>query len=102
MLNKNVLETYINQNDPLHRLYTKEYIQGMFKFGAYLTIINNKKINPAALFTSILENYELRELFVLTTCSENVKDALLQLLHFYPPLLKSKNTKRLFKKSIKK
>ena len=102
MLNKNTLESHSNENDPLYKLYSREYVKGMFKFGAFLTILNNKKINPAGLFTSILENYELRELFVFCTSSENMKEALLKLLHFYPPLLKSKNTKRLFKKSIKK
>jgi hypothetical protein len=41
-------------------------------------------------------------LFVEVTHSDSVHEALLGLLQLYPPLLKSKNTKRLFKKSIAK
>lgn len=101
MFNNKIIENFINQNDPLKQIYCKEFIAGVFKFGSYLSMINNKRVNPSALFTSILENKDLRECFVDVTHSENVKEALLNLLHLYPQLLKSKNTKRLFKKSQK-
>jgi len=100
MFNEKVLDDFLSKNDPLKQICTKEYIQGVFKFGSLLSILHNKKINPSTVFVTILENKEIRDLFVEVTHSDNAKDALLGLLQLYPPLLKSKNTKRLFKKSI--
>jgi len=100
MFNEKILENFIGQSDPLSQICTKEYIEGVFKFGSYLSIMRNKKINPNGLFVAILENRHLRDLFVIVTHSENMQEALLGLLQLYPSLLKSKNTKRLFKKSI--
>jgi hypothetical protein len=100
MFNEKILEDFISRSDPLSQLSTKEYILGVFKFGSFLSIIKNKKINPSGLFTAILENKDLREIFITITHSENINEALLGLLQLYPSLLKSKNTKRLFKKSL--
>lgn len=100
MFNEKILGDFISQNDPISQICTKEYILGVFKFGSYLSIIKNKKINPSGLFTSVLENKDLRDIFIDITHSENMTEALLGLLHLYPSLLKSKNTKRLFKKSL--
>jgi hypothetical protein len=100
MFNEKVLGDFISKNDPLRQICTKEYILGVFKFGSFLSILHNKRLNPSSIFVLILENKEIRDLFVEVTHSENAKDALLNLLQLYPPLLKSKNTKRLFKKSI--
>jgi len=101
MFNEKILENFIGQSDPLSQICTKEYIEGVFKFGSYLSIMRNKKINPNGLFVAILENRHLRDLFVIVTHSENMQEALLGLLQLYPSLLKSKNTKRIFKKSLK-
>jgi hypothetical protein len=100
MFNEKILDNFISRNDPLCQICTKEYILGVFKFGSFLSIIKNKKINPSTLFTSILESKDLREIFIYVTHSENINEALLNLLQLYPSLLKSKNTKRLFKKSL--
>jgi hypothetical protein len=102
MFNKQILEDFISRSDPLAQICSKEYILGVFKFGSYLSILHDKRLNPAAIFVLILENKDLRELFIEITHSENAMEALLGLLQLYPALLKSKNTKRLFKKSISK
>jgi hypothetical protein len=102
MFNEKVLNDFNSRNDPLKQVCTKEYILGVFKFGSFLSIIHNKRLNPSTVFVLILENKDIRDLFVEITNSENTHEALLGLLQLYPPLLKSKNTKRLFKKSIKK
>jgi hypothetical protein len=102
MFNEKVLNDFNSRNDPLRQICTKEYILGVFKFGSYLSILHNKRLNPSAIFVCILENKEIRDLFMEVTHSESVHEALLGLLQLYPPLLKSKNTKRLFKKSISK
>lgn len=100
MFDEKILGDFISRNDPLCQICTKEYILGVFKFGSYLSILKNKKINPSGLFTAILENKDMREIFIKVTYSENMNEALLGLLQLYPSLLKSKNTKRLFKKSL--
>jgi hypothetical protein len=102
MLNEQTLENFVFQNNSLEQICSKEYVNGVLVFGAFLSILNSKRINPSTLFNSILENLELRELFIEITGSENTKEALLGLLQLYPALIKSKNTKKLFKKSIKK
>jgi hypothetical protein len=102
MFNEKVLNDFNSRNDPLKQVCTKEYILGVFRFGSFLSIVHNKRLNPAAIFVTILENKEIRDLFIEVTNSENAHEALLGLLQLYPPLLKSKNTKRLFRKSIKK
>jgi hypothetical protein len=102
MINEKTLDNFVYQNNSLEMLCTYEYVNGVVIFGSYLSILNNKRINPFTLFNSILENLELRELFIEITGSENTKQALLGLLQLYPALIKSKNTKKLFKKSIKK
>jgi len=102
MFNEKVLNDFNSRNDPLKQVCTKEYILGVMKFGSFLSIIYNKRLNPSAVFVTILENKDIRDMFIEITNSENMHEALLGLLQLYPPLLKSKNTKRLFKKSIKK
>ena len=102
MFNEKVLNDFNTRNDPLKQVCTKEYILGVMKFGSFLSIIHNKRLNPSAVFVTILENKDIRDVFIEITNSENMHEALLGLLQLYPPLLKSKNTKRLFKKSIKK
>jgi len=99
VFNEKILNNYIVQGDPLRQIGSKEYIHSIYKFGAFLSIVNNKKINPTSLFVQILQDKKLREVFVEVTESENVYEALHGLLQLYPILLKSKNTKRLFKKS---
>lgn len=101
MFNEKILDDFIGRSDPLSQICTKEYVDGVYRFGSYLSIIQNKKINPNALFVSVLENRHLREIFIEVTYSENIQEALLGLLQLYPTLLKSKNTKRIFKKSLK-
>jgi hypothetical protein len=100
MFNEKILEEFISRNDPLCQICTKEYILGVLQFGSFLSMVHNKRLNPSAIFCSILEDKNLRDIFVEITHSDNVKEALLGILQLYPPLLKSKNTKRLFKKSI--
>jgi hypothetical protein len=101
MFNDKVVLNAIEQSDPVQQLSNKEVALNVLSFGSFITILNNKRINPVFLFSSILENMTVRDLFVHITGTENAKEALLHLLHFYPALIKSKNTKRLFKKSLK-
>jgi len=102
MLNERTLEKYIFFSSPVEQICSKEYIEGVLYFGSFLSILNNKKINASGLFTAVLQNFEMRELFIHLTGSQSNHEALLGLLQLYPNLIKSKNTKRLFSLSLKK
>jgi len=102
MLNDKILDNFVNYNDPLDNICNKEFVINVMKFGAYLSIINNKRINASVLFISILENSKLRDIFMEITGAENVRDSLLGIMEIYPVLVKSKNTKRIFDKSKNK
>ena len=101
MLNDKILDNFISNNDPLDSICTKECVENVLKFGAYLSMINNKRINSSVLFLTILENYRLRDIFVDITGAESERDAFLGVLQLYPVLIKSKNTRKLFEKSKK-
>ena len=101
MLNDKILDNFISNNDPLDSICTKEFVENVLKFGAYLSMINNKRINSSVLFLTILENYRLRDIFVDITGAESERDAFLGVLQLYPVLIKSKNTRKLFEKSKK-
>lgn len=78
---------------PLDQLHSKEFIDGMLKAGSLIAMLENKKINVAALFTLLLEKESYQEFFTEITASETFKEALLSLLYLYPSLVKSKVTK---------
>jgi hypothetical protein len=102
MINDRTLQKYIFQSNPLELICTKEYIKGVLLFGSYLSIVHNKKVNASGIFTAVLQDLELREVFIFITGSQHTHEALLGLLQLYPNLLKSKNTKKLFSSSFKK
>ena len=101
MLNDKILENFISNSDPLDNICGKEFIINVLKFGSYLSMINNRRVNSSVLFLTILENYRLRDIFVEMTGAESERDAFLGVLKLYPILIKSKNTKKLFEKSKK-
>jgi hypothetical protein len=102
MLNDRTLQKYIFQSNPLELICTKEYITGVLLFGAYVSMVYNKKINASGLFTAVLQDKDLREAFIYVTGSQDTHEALLGLLQLYPNLIKSKNTKKLFNSSFKR
>ena len=101
MFNSKNITSIINNNDPVHNAISKEYIEGLLKIGSFLSILCGKKINSSTLFTMILENSDIRYIFVSLTGSTDEREALLGILYLYPALLNSKNVKKTFQKSLK-
>jgi hypothetical protein len=83
---------------PADQIQTKEFVEGALKAGSLFSMLENKKLNAAGLFTLILEKKEYREIFVEMTASENFKEAILSMLYLHPSLVKSKITKTAIKK----
>lgn len=84
---------------PVEQMISKEFIDGMFKAGSLISILENKKLNTAALFALLLENKSYQDFFVEITSSENFRDALLSMLFLNPSLVKSKVTKTFTRKN---
>lgn len=83
---------------PLDQLHSKEFIDGMLKAGSLIAMLENKKINVAALFTLLLEKESYQEFFTEITASDSFREALLSLLFLFPSLVKSKVTKTVVRK----
>lgn len=101
MLNSKNITSIIENSNPVCHIASKEFIEGLLKLGSFLSITCNKKINSSTLFTMILENSDIRYIFVSLTGSNNEREALLSMLYMYPTLLKSKNVKKTFQRSLK-
>jgi len=84
-------------SSPEDMMRVKEFIMGLYKAGAFISMLENKKINSTTLFLLLLENKSYQEFFTEITSSSNFKDALLALLYLYPNLVKSKFTKTALK-----
>ena len=93
------LDTKNSNSSPVDQMISKEFIDGMFKAGSLISIIENKKLNTAALFALLLENKSYQEFFVEVTSSDNFRDALLSMLFLNPSLVKSKVTKTFTRKN---
>ena len=86
-------DSKIASASPTELINAKEFIVGLHKAGALISMLENKKINSTFLFVLLLESKDYREFFTEITSSVNFKDALLSLLFLYPTLVKSKFTK---------
>ena len=100
-MDEKIFGSFISQTNPYHRLRSLEFLQCVLSFGSLLSMLYDKKINIAGMFILILENREIRNLFVEIVEVDSDYEALLGLLQLYPSLLKSKNAKRAFQKSFK-
>jgi len=101
MLNSKNITNIIHNSNPVETTAGKEFITGLLKVGAFLSIVSGKKINSSTLFTMILENSDIRYIFVSLTGASDEREALLGMLYMYPALLKSKNVKKTFQRSLK-
>ena len=101
-MDERTYHSLINQTNPYQRLRATEFLKSVLSFGSLFSMVLDKKINVSNLFILILENKEVRNLFVEVTETENDYESLLGLLQLYPSLLKSKNAKRAFHKSKSK
>lgn len=83
---------------PVDQLLSREFIDGMLKAGSLISMIENKKLNAAALFALLLENKSYQDFFTDITSSDNFRDAILSMLYLTPSLVKSKVTKSIIRK----
>jgi hypothetical protein len=88
-----------SSSNPLERIRSKEFIDGVLKAGSLISMLENKKINVTTLFVLLFESPKYQDFFTEITASENFKESILSLLFLHPTLVKSKFTKSIIRKA---
>ena len=98
MITEAVISNNIQESNPFCRITNKQFIEGVHKFGALMSMIVNRKLNPSGVLELLFEREDYQQIFVDITGAKDFRESIQGLLQLYPVLIKSKNTKRLIKK----
>lgn len=98
MIQQSSIDLERSNSSPYDQLISREFIEGVLKAGALISMLENKKINNTMLFSLLLEKLDYREFFTEVTSSDSFKEAVSSLLYLYPSLVKSKITKTVVRK----
>lgn len=90
-----VLET------PLITLSRDEVEIELVKFGAFCSIIHNKKLNNVAIFSLIVKNNTYCKIFMNLTEADSKREAILLFLKFNSNLCRSKVVREILKSQLK-
>lgn len=93
------LELDTSNANPLDRIRSREFIDGVFKAGSLISMLENKKINVTTLFVLLFETPKYQDFFTEITASDSFKESILSLLYLHPTLVKSKFTKSVIRKA---
>jgi hypothetical protein len=85
---------------PREELCSKEFWEAVMKFGSFVSMLENKKVNTTTLFSLLIENKNYQNIFVELTSCTNFREAIEMLLYLYPSLVKSKVTKSTVKRFL--
>lgn len=85
---------------PLLNLSQEEIEFELIKFGAFCSIIHNKKLNNVAIFSLIVKNNTYGKIFMNLTESGTKKEAILLFLKYNSNLCRSKVVKDILKYSF--
>jgi len=80
----------ISTNNPLYSINEKEFNESLLKFGSFLSILKNKRINQTMLLLFVLENEDYRNCFKNISEIDNIQILLYNLIIRFPILCKSK------------
>lgn len=94
--NKPIINKIID-TDPIHKINEKEFNQSLLKFGAFISIIKNKRINQTMLLIEIIENEAARNIFMDISDIDNLHYLIYNLVIRFPILCKSKVIKNKLK-----
>lgn len=83
---------------PYNEIQFREFVEGVLKAGALISMLENKKINMTTLFCLLLERPDYQNFFTEITSSSSFKEAIMSMLYLNPSLVKSKITKSLIRK----
>ena len=80
-------------SDPTFRVTNEEFNHSFFSICTLICQINNKKLNLAKIFITLLQDKNLREVFKSMTSIDTEFDLLKKFLEYDPTLHKSKYIK---------
>ena len=85
----NILQS-INNNDPIYQITEKEFNVCLLKFGSFMSILKNKRINQTMLLTELLESEAHRDCFKRLSGIDTTNILLYNIIIRFPVLYKSK------------
>lgn len=80
----------IESTDPISLINNQEFDDILLKFGSFISILKNKKINQTMLLIEILENQVVQKCFKQLTDIDNLQTLTYNMFIRYPILCKSK------------
>ena len=87
-----------SNSTPVDNVESKEFSDNVLKVGSFISMVENKKLNLAMVFSLILQKAKYQKFLVEMTSSDCFESAVTQLLHLNPTLIKSKHTKAALRK----
>jgi len=90
----------INLNNPIYRINEEEFNASLLQFGAFISIIKNKRVNQTLLLSLLLENKNIRECFKQISEIDDTRVLLYNLIIRFPILCKSKIIKNKIKELV--
>jgi len=97
-------EEFINKiklTSPDVLINEEEFENNLIKFGSFLSILKNKKINQTSLLSILLDDKDICKLFMDVVEYDDFNDVFLKLLDLYPNLARSKIIRIKYKKYLK-
>ena len=83
----------INNNNPLYTIKEEEFDRALLKFGSFMSIVKNKRINQTMLLVELLDNEIHRDVFKALSGIEKTNVLFYNLVIRFPILCKSKIVK---------
>lgn len=83
-------DTKLAKSTPLSDITDREIDQTILLMGSYLSIISNKKVNPAKLLVSVVNDKYFMELFMELSDIDNAQLLVRTIMDRYPNIAKSK------------
>jgi len=87
--NDGILQT-INSTNPIHIINDKEFNISLLKYGSFLSMIKNKRINQTMLLVELLDREIFRDCFKEISGIDETKVLFYKIITKFPMLCKSK------------
>ena len=84
------LAASIQNNDPIYNINEKEFDRSLLKFGALVSMLQNKRINQTNLLILLIEVPEYLKCFQMISDVDNPQMLIYNYIMRYPILCKSK------------
>ncbi len=87
-------------NTPIESILANEFEENLLKFNAFVSILHNKRLNSVNIFSLLVKNTKIREIFKAICQVDNDRTCLRLYLKYNPKLCRSKVVKNLLRTFI--